>query len=294
MLEPWLSEVEIGVVSVHHGWREMDWKSVEGMLEELGARSWRVPPKIALLQNRWDGGEMLDWRPPYLGEWLSRGWTENRGFAAGCNAGVELLKDRRGHLPEWLLFTQADVEWEVSALLRAIQVSRGCGMVCGGDRPAVVGVSGGYLWGAEIREVGSQVNSRERRPIPVDFVTGFWVVMPSRVWREVKGWSEEYFLYYEDPDICLKAAARGYRSLVVPHLPVVHHRSHTVNRYLTNKLEIQAQSRALFLERWHEQEEVGAPAGVAVSSVDPGATGAGVARPRGRGRGVRASAKTCP
>ena len=43
-----------------------------------------------------------------------------------------------------------------------------------------------------------------------------------RVVRELGGWFEPYFLYYEDLDLSMRARLAGYRAHVVPRAHVVH------------------------------------------------------------------------
>ena len=75
-------------------------------------------------------------------------------------------------------------------------------------------------------------------PLYPDWVAGMFMLVQSRVFAEIGGFDERYFLYYEDVDLCLRLARRGRRVVLCPVAIVVH--------------EAQRQSRRnLRYMRWH-------------------------------------------
>jgi N-acetylglucosaminyl-diphospho-decaprenol L-rhamnosyltransferase len=42
------------------------------------------------------------------------------------------------------------------------------------------------------------------------------------VFRELRGFDERYFLYYEDVDLCRRLRKRGYEVVLVPSASAVH------------------------------------------------------------------------
>lgn len=43
-----------------------------------------------------------------------------------------------------------------------------------------------------------------------DWVAGMFMLFPAQVFREVNGFDERYFLYYEDVDVCVRLTLSGY------------------------------------------------------------------------------------
>lgn len=69
-------------------------------------------------------------------------------------------------------------------------------------------------------------------PIFPDWVGGMCMLFPSRVFREIRGFDQRYFLYYEDVDICGRLLLAGYKSVVCPKVSVVHDAQRSSHRNL--------------------------------------------------------------
>lgn len=50
----------------------------------------------------------------------------------------------------------------------------------------------------------------------VGFITGCFLLIPSRIWFRLGGFDERYFMYGEDADLAFRARAAGVRSFVCP------------------------------------------------------------------------------
>jgi GT2 family glycosyltransferase len=69
-------------------------------------------------------------------------------------------------------------------------------------------------------------------PIFPDWVGGMCMVFPWQVFREIGGFDQRYFLYYEDVDLCGRLMLSGYKSVVCPQATVVHHAQRSSHRKL--------------------------------------------------------------
>ena len=69
-------------------------------------------------------------------------------------------------------------------------------------------------------------------PIFPDWVGGMCMLFPSSVFREIRGFDQRYFLYYEDVDICGRLLLSGYKSVVCPQASVVHDAQRSSHRNL--------------------------------------------------------------
>jgi GT2 family glycosyltransferase len=64
----------------------------------------------------------------------------------------------------------------------------------------------------------------QRRPCRVEWVTGCCLLARRDCLRELQGLDEDFFLYYEDVDLCRRAHALGWSVWHEPNLWAVHHR----------------------------------------------------------------------
>jgi len=75
------------------------------------------------------------------------------------------------------------------------------------------------LWGmAALHQDGTET-------IPVQVISGACLTMDRKVFEAVGGFSEDYFMYAEDLDLCYKAAMHGCTNYYVPSATEVVHRS---------------------------------------------------------------------
>lgn len=63
-----------------------------------------------------------------------------------------------------------------------------------------------------------------------DWVGGMFMLFRSDRYKEVGGFNERYFLYYEDVDICARLALCGYKTILSPKVTVVHDAQRTSHR----------------------------------------------------------------
>jgi N-acetylglucosaminyl-diphospho-decaprenol L-rhamnosyltransferase len=61
----------------------------------------------------------------------------------------------------------------------------------------------------------------------VDWVTGAFIALPRALFDKIGGFSEDYFMYYEDADFCLRAREAGFPSYFLPSAKAVHVAPHS-------------------------------------------------------------------
>lgn len=72
-------------------------------------------------------------------------------------------------------------------------------------------------------------------PIYPDWVAGMFMLWRAEVFRQIGGFDEGFFLYYEDVDACARLHRAGFRVILMPAARVTHHAqraSHRSLRYL--------------------------------------------------------------
>lgn len=90
--------------------------------------------------------------------------------------------------------------------------------------------------------------SVERGLQEVDWVAGMFMLFRSDAYREVGGFDEQFFLYYEDVDICHRLGRSGRRCMFQPEASVIHDARRASRRDL-RLMGIHAASAARYLTR---------------------------------------------
>lgn len=170
-----------------------------------------------------------------------RRWRHNRGFARAVNEGVRLSRG------EWLLLLNPDMSLEPGFLDKAL--ARAEELAASDPRTGIIGFGLRDADGGRQRSAGpfpTLASSLMRlllpRPWrkyylrsadtarPVDWVTGCCLLVRRTCWEDLGGLDGDFFLYYEDVDLCRRAAARGWTvwhepGLCTTHLHPLHGRS---------------------------------------------------------------------
>ncbi len=151
--------------------------------------------------------------------------SDNGGFGAAANEGlrrcvtpllVVLNADARPE-PGWLeaLTSGAPDDDDVWAW-GSVLVSAATGRVeSAGDFVRSTGQSGKYLGGTAVEDLPAT-------PYEVLAPPGAAPMVRVDAVRELGGWFEPYFLYYEDLDLAMRARLAGHRAFVVPTARVEH------------------------------------------------------------------------
>ncbi|MCP2170011.1 glycosyltransferase [Goodfellowiella coeruleoviolacea] len=152
----------------------------------------------------------------------------NLGFAGGCNLGV------RHATGEVLAFLNNDArphrDW-VSAAVRVLRaeptVAAVASKVLDWDGRVVDFVDGGLTWfgmGYK-RHAGSVDDGSHDTPRDVLFGTGSALFVRAEVYREVGGFDDRFFMFYEDVDLGWRLNLRGWRVRYEP-TSLTYHRHH--------------------------------------------------------------------
>lgn len=73
------------------------------------------------------------------------------------------------------------------------------------------------IWGM------TQSLAAAKTPGAVETISGACLMTRRKVFQEVGGFTEDYFMYYEDTDYCLKVHRAGWKNYFVPNATVTHH-----------------------------------------------------------------------
>jgi hypothetical protein len=191
--------------------------------------------------------------------------TVNRGFATACNQGAAYL------CTDFLLFLNPDATVRPDTLDKAISFlerpesakTAVCGVrmvdplgrpsVCGARFPTpllvlreMLGLN--QLFGRMVARrlltskdlAGSQV---------VDQVTGAFFLVRSRVFKELRGFDERFFVYFEEVDFSLRVRNAGYVSYYLADAEAVHIGGGCSEKDIASRLFYSIRSRLLFARK---------------------------------------------
>ena len=97
-------------------------------------------------------------------------------------------------------------------------------------------------------------------PLCVGFVCGAAMLFRMAAFRDVGFFDEQFFLYYEDDDLCLRLFKAGQNIVVVPSVQAVHHSRGSVRganpwRHEYGRGYHHAQSKLLFASKYRSRDE---------------------------------------
>lgn len=158
----------------------------------------------------------------------------NRGFARAVNEGWRLSQG------EWLLLLNPDVtlsdgfldgvlglvdrlqreQPEVGVVGFHLKNPDGSRQLSAGPFPTLLGTLARWLLPRSRRKYHALPADRRR---PVDWVTGCCFLVRRTCLEQLGGFDPDFFLYYEDVDLCRRAWEAGWTVAFEPGLSVIHH-----------------------------------------------------------------------
>lgn len=153
--------------------------------------------------------------------------AENRGFAGGMNVGIRYATGEYMYLTEDDIVVEPDcvatfveqIENEPGEVLATgIIINHHEGTIrCAGGHVNLNGIMGMTLVGTGENDV-----NRYAEPYEVNFIPGAMVFARSKALRRMGGFREDFFMYLEDTELCLRALKHGYRIVVIPRARASH------------------------------------------------------------------------
>lgn len=87
--------------------------------------------------------------------------------------------------------------------------------------------------------------------VPVEWFEGSFMIIPKKIWEKIQGFSEDYFMYAEDVDLCKKISNLGYKRLYYPFASYIHFVGfkNSRNKQLIASLKLYCNKNMSFIER---------------------------------------------
>ena len=144
--------------------------------------------------------------------------AENYGFAHAANLGVRSAVESGA---EWVLLLNDDAVVEPTCLARCVEEARSDPSIAAvgpavvfEERPDTIWFAGGrhsdeFLY-TRHRALGRTVDKLPRTS-DTDYIAGCCLLLRTSAWGELGGFRDDFFLYYEDAEWCLRARDAGWR-----------------------------------------------------------------------------------
>ena len=140
----------------------------------------------------------------------------NRGLASATGDRVAILNSDARPAPSWLAELLAAPDGDDVWAWGSVLVQPGAAVVeSAGDHWHAPGFASKLLGGRPLTELPAE-------PYDVVAPPGAAPLYRADRLRELGGWEERYFLYFEDLDLALRAMLRGWRAVQVPAARVEH------------------------------------------------------------------------
>lgn len=85
----------------------------------------------------------------------------------------------------------------------------------------------------------------------VDWVTGAFLAFPRKLFDKIGGFDEDYFMYYEDVDFCLRARRAGFPSYFLPSAKAIHVDPHSAREHVPDWLRREIRRSQMIYFRKH-------------------------------------------
>jgi GT2 family glycosyltransferase len=145
----------------------------------------------------------------------------NLGFTGGMNLGIQHASG------EYVYLTEDDVVLDSKCIERLVNYAEGnpsSGLLSGtmyNRRSGTVRCAGGNMTVGSVFRLNI-ISEKATKPVDVSYIPGAMVFARRDLLTSLKGFREEFFMYYEDVDLCLRVLRRGARITVVPEVRADH------------------------------------------------------------------------
>jgi len=155
----------------------------------------------------------------------------NLGFSGGCNVGIKYAMVKKA---EYILFLNNDTllhKYFLTELINVAEKDKNIGIVS----PMIYYANdSNVIWHTGAIKKNNRLYSfidngnkkidrgQYKRDVSVDCVWGCCMLIKRNALKEVGYFNEDYFLYMEDVDLCIRVINKGYKIVFVPKAKIWH------------------------------------------------------------------------
>lgn len=150
--------------------------------------------------------------------------SQNLGFSAGNNIGIRFSLER---MAEYVLIINNDVEVERDFLGRLVEAGEEnpksgilSPVIFNGEKNKIW-FSGGKIKWLRMKTIHEQ-DPKTEEIYETEYLSGCAMLIKAEVFKKIGIFDEDFFLYYEDADLTLRAKKAGFKNLVVSSSWIYH------------------------------------------------------------------------
>ena len=188
--------------------------------------------------------------------------SKNIGFGAGNNAGVKVGKG------EFLFLLNTDTILTDNIfphIIKLMSASSDVGIIgpklLFPDRSFQISFSPeiGIKGEAKARKIYKNAQDKNKLSIieqdfqdikEVDIVVGAALFIRTDLFNLLGGFDENFFMYFEESDLCQRVRNKGFKVLYTPYVSLIHIRGHSVNK-TSNKMAVEYRRSQLYYYQKH-------------------------------------------
>ncbi len=177
---------------------------------------------------------------------------KNLGFAKACNLGAKKAKG------EILLFLNPDTELWKSNFKNIYNEF---------NQAPEIGIIGINILDFNSQKTQPWINGKKtsllrilfkkiikkpwlsKKKIYLDWVSGGGLFVRKSLFEEVTGFDENFFMYFEDQDFCLRLKKQGFLCLFYPFFKILHHNGKSWENNFKQKKQIYYKSQEYFFKK---------------------------------------------
>lgn len=222
--------MDVSVIIVNYNTLELTKNTIESVFEKTKELKY----EIILVDNASTDGSVDFFENNYKNKIIFIKNTENLGFGKANNRGIEIAKGKYVFLlnSDTLLINNA-----IKILFDFMEKTKECG-ICGGNlydinlKPtnscfnSVLNYKSLYL---EKVLKKLRLNSDKNIdfnytgiPKEVKVIIGADMMLSKKLLTEIKGFDEDFFMYHEENELCVRAIKKGYKIYSVPKAKIIH------------------------------------------------------------------------
>lgn len=180
----------------------------------------------------------------------------NTGFGPAANRGIQHALAQQADAVLLLNSDAVIADNAITCMMQRLHDDPSVGVVSAKiflqeTQPSRLWKVGGVWQNHNVISLGEgELDHGQYNTAPLDFVYGCAMLLRADLLRQIGGFDEQFFLYYEDVDLCLRAKAAGYRSVIEPSAHVWHAGSYSTRGQSALKIRYEMTSRMQFFRKY--------------------------------------------
>ena len=235
------------------------WSVLEKCLESILSQGIN-DIEVIIVDNNSNDGLITKFKKKYINfKWISN--KINAGFSKACNQGAEIAKN------QYYLFLNPDTELEKNSLVKMKSIidnfPNSILSISQLDSDGNIGFPyGNFLsirtFNGIIRFLDRLISlenrniNNEKPFIKPNWVSGSFLLIDRENFNKLGGWDEDYWMYYEDMDLCKRANNIGIDIVLINSISCTHHHGKSSKVNLKTRVKAKThsiKSGVIFIEK---------------------------------------------